>query len=252
MDHKQFSCPVCNAPCALSDVVDLNKSCEEPRGFRLPLSGIPIYYALCPDCRFCFAPEMCSWPLERFETMIYNHDYRLVDPEYAEIRPGGNATTMLRLFPNLPPTVRHLDFGGGNGRLSQLLSAAGWNSLSYDPFDDRSATPDTLGTFELITAFEVFEHVPDVRHLLASLHKLSARNGIILFSTLLSDGNIEPGKRLDWWYASPRNGHISLFSRKSLALLAGKYGFQSGSFSEGFHMFFTAAPTWAAHLFPRP
>jgi hypothetical protein len=35
-----------------------------------------------------------------------------------------------------------------------------------------------------------------------------------MFSTLLSDGNIKLGQKLTWWYASPRNGHISLFSRR--------------------------------------
>jgi hypothetical protein len=44
------------------------------------------------------------------------------------------------------------------------------------------------GGFDLISAFEVFEHV-----------------------------NIRSGRRLDWWYASLRNGHISLYSRKKAA-----------------------------------
>jgi hypothetical protein len=40
----------------------------------------------------------------------------------------------------------------------------------------------------------------------------------VLFSTLLSDGEIVRGRPLRWWYAAPRNGHISLFSAQSLRL----------------------------------
>jgi len=107
---------------------------------------------------------------------------------------------------------------------------------------------DQLGQFDLITAFEVFEHVPDVQQLMCDIWQLLSENGVLMFSTLLSDGNIRPNERLSWWYASPRNGHISLFSRKSLTLLAQEAGYNFGSFSDLFHAFYTDMPAWAAHL----
>jgi hypothetical protein len=70
----------------------------------------------------------------------------------------------------------------------------------------------------------------------------------VLFSTLLSDGNIHPNQRLSWWYASPRNGHISLFSRNALTLLAQSKQFNFGSFNSGFHALYTTVPSWASHL----
>jgi hypothetical protein len=91
--------------------------------------------------------------------------------------------------------------------------------------------------------------VPDVNQLMNQLGTLLADDGIIVFSTLLSDGQIKPNQRLSWWYAAPRNGHISLFSRKGLDTLAHKYGFRAGSFSSGFHVFFKQVPAWASHLF---
>lgn len=105
-----------------------------------------------------------------------------------------------------------------------------------------------LGKFDLITAFEVFEHVPDVWALLSNLDTLMAPNGLILFSTLLSEGNIRPNEKPTWWYASPRNGHISLFTSKSLARLAGSRSLEFGSFSSGFHVFHRQVPHWATHL----
>ena len=73
-------------------------------------------------------------------------------------------------------------------------------------------------------------------------------DGVILFSTMLSDGNLEAGKKLGWWYAAPRNGHISLYSRESLSLLGAKHCVNFGSFSAGFHSFWRQIPPWAEHL----
>jgi cyclopropane fatty-acyl-phospholipid synthase-like methyltransferase len=103
-----------------------------------------------------------------------------------------------------------------------------------------------LGKFNLVTSFEVFEHVPDVVSLISTLAQLLADDGMVLFSTLLSDGNLTRNQRVQWWYASPRNGHISLFSRRSLALLGEKQGFELVSFSPNLHAFWRKMPAWAA------
>ncbi len=248
MDNKNLTCPVCREASALLDVVDLNKSCEEASGKFLPLSGTPVYYAHCGNCGFCFAPEIMNWSLDEFAERIYNDQYVLIDPDYLEARPQANADNLVALFPALPPTVRHLDYGGGSGSLAEILRDYGWNSVSYDPFENRDVTLDQLGQFDLITAFEVFEHVPDVQQLMCDIWQLLSENGVLMFSTLLSDGNIRPNERLNWWYASPRNGHISLFSRQSLTLLAQDSGFNFGSFSDLFHVFYTDMPAWATHL----
>lgn len=251
MNTENLACPVCGEQCSLFDVVDLNKSCEEMRGKRLHLSGVPVYYARCSGCGFCFAPELYQWSQEEFSRRIYNDQYIQVDPDYLEVRPQANAKMLQSMFPTLPALVRHLDYGGGNGLLSRTLGEAGWNSTSYDPFVNTGVDIGQLGQFDLITVFEVFEHVPDVLGLMANLKSALVPNGLILFSTLLSDGNIHPSQRLGWWYASPRNGHISLFSRKSLTLLAKTSGLKLGHFSDGFHVFLNEAPAWAAHLFKK-
>jgi len=241
-------CPVCGAPAAMLDVVDFNKCCEETRGVRLPLSGRAIYYHLCPDCGFCFAPQMYVWSLEDFEARVYNEGYQAVDPDYVQVRPEANAKSLLAMLPDFPAGLRHLDYGGGAGLLSRTLKARGWSSASYDPFVDVGVAPEALGSFSLITAYEVFEHVPDVAGLMATLADLLEPEGLVLFTTLLSDGQIGAGQRLTWWYAAPRNGHISLYSRKALARLAARHGFQFGSFTDGFHALWRTRPAWASHL----
>jgi SAM-dependent methyltransferase len=245
---ERISCPICNAACSLLDVVDFNKSCEELRGKFLGLSGVPCYYTLCGGCGFCFAPEFAAWTPEQFEEKIYNDEYVLVDPEYIEIRPRANAASLVSIFGDRAHAIRHLDYGGGNGLLSSLLRESRWQSVSYDPFADKTVSIDQLGKFDLITAFEVFEHVPDPQRVMSDFGSLIAPDGMVMFSTLLSDGNIHRNQRINWWYASPRNGHISLFSKSSLAALARNNGVNYASFSEGFHVFFTQVPPWAAHI----
>ena len=248
MDNENLVCSICGGACSHLDVVDFNKSCDEASAKILGLSGIPVSYALCGRCGFCFAPELSAWTLDEFERRVYNDEYVLVDPDYVEKRPRGNAAGLTAMFPSLPAAVRHLDYGGGNGLLVKLLREAKWDSTSYDPFVDREVRIDQLGKFDLITAFEVFEHVPDVRQLMSNLRSLLAPNGLVLFSTLLSDGNVLPRQKIDWWYASPRNGHISLFSKVSLATLAHVDGLNFASFSEALHILFTEVPPWAAHV----
>ena len=243
-------CPVCGGACALHDVVDFNRTCEELKGQFLPRAGVGVYYALCEGCGFCFAPELYSWSQQDFATHIYNDDYVLADPDYVEARPTGNAGMVVAGFGDYAAEIRHLDYGGGAGLLSKLMGEKGFDSTSYDPFVTTGTDPATLGTFDLITAFEVFEHASDVNALMAALSALRKPNGIILFSTMASDGQIAPNTRLTWWYAAPRNGHISLFTKASLAHLAGRYGFNFGSFNDNLHVLWTEAPPFAARMLP--
>ncbi|MDD3030156.1 MAG: class I SAM-dependent methyltransferase [Alphaproteobacteria bacterium] len=241
-----YPCPVCAHDSRPFDVVDFNKSCLEQHGTALPLSGEPVYYFFCPTCGFTFAPELCAWPWEIFERKIYNEDYAAVDPSFRMKRPHQNHEILTGLFSKSKGRIRHLDFGGGNGFLSKLLKESGWDTQSYDPVLDKGVRPEDLGQFDLVTAFEVFEHVPDVNELMGRLKALLKPSGLIYFSTMLSDRDIVPGKRLTWWYVAPRNGHISLFSMKSLAVLAGKFDLNYKPQDNRAHFLWSSLPDWAA------
>jgi 2-polyprenyl-3-methyl-5-hydroxy-6-metoxy-1,4-benzoquinol methylase len=212
------NCPICLKKAPILFSCDLNKSCGGINIFGS--SNKKINYATCNSCNFSFAVEMYNWKISDFKKYIYNDEYNKVDPDYAVARPIHmfNVLTKER-FINFPTSYKHLDFGGGSGFLSKLLSESGWNSQSYDLFVDGSSDFKKLGKFDLITAYEVFEHISDVNELVSNLKSLLNTNGIIHFTTLSSDNSLSS----DWWYAAPRNGHISLFSKKSLKVLAGKF-----------------------------
>ena len=248
MENTAKHCPICNGQVVLLDVVDFNKSCEENRGKFLPLSGIPIYYTQCSNCFFTFAPEFAKWSENDFLEKIYNDEYIGIDPDYLEARPQANFGVLQQTFGESKKIIRHLDYGGGNGLLTQRLQQDGWDSKTYDPFPTSSTRLKDLGKFNLITAFEVFEHVPDVNVLIKNLTEVMSNDCLILFSTLVLDGSIKTNSRITWWYASPRNGHISLFSTKSLGILGSKYKLNFGSFNSGFHCFYKQVPNWAKHI----
>lgn len=245
---QSINCPICNGQTKYIDVVDFNKNCVEIRGKFLPLSGIPIYYTQCQDCLFAFAPEFLAWSEMDFLEKIYNDEYIEIDPDYLENRPRANSQLLSKLFGDKKEFISHLDYGGGSGKLSSTLRSEGWLSKSYDPFPKSDVTMESLGKFNLISAFEVFEHVPDVNSLMHNLIALMSENCFIIFSTLTLEGNISKNGRITWWYASPRNGHISLFTKKSLSIIASKYGLNFGSFNDGLHCFFNQAPNWSRHL----
>lgn len=246
----ELSCPICDGTATIHDVVDFNKSCGEGSGMFLPRSGVPIDYSLCQRCGFCFAPEMHRWKPEEFAAKVYNEEYVTVDPDWIEVRPRGNAEHLVQMFGAASAGIRHLDYGGGIGLLSDLMQGAGWQSTSYDPFVDRDIRLDDFGKFDLITSFEVFEHVPDPTRLIADLARLLDDEGLIYFSTLVTEGHVVPGQPLTWWYAAPRNGHISLYSRKSLEILGAREGLRFGSFTTDLHVYFRRIPAWARRFFP--
>jgi hypothetical protein len=74
--------------------------------------------------------------------------------------------------------------------------------------------------YELVTAFEVFEHIPEPAKTVAHLLSMSDS---ILFSTELLPVPAPP--IVDWWYYGPERGqHIAFFTRTALEKLAARFG----------------------------
>jgi tetratricopeptide (TPR) repeat protein/ADP-heptose:LPS heptosyltransferase len=244
----RVACKCCAAAADLYDVCDLSKSCEEARGARLPLAGIPVYYYRCSQCGFLFTTDFDGATAEEFKRHVYNEGYAAVDPDYTLVRPRANAHLVAGLFRPSRTAIRVLDYGGGNGVLEQTLRQDGFAAVTtYDPFTE-AFSEQPAGPFHLVTAFEVIEHVSnpyETFERMASL--LDPENGLLLFSTLLQPGDIDQ-TRARWWYLAPRNGHVSLHTARSLAVVLGKLGFTLKSPSTGLHFAFRTVPAFARHL----
>ena len=111
-------------------------------------------------------------------------------------------------------------------------------------WSDRYASNDYARGFEcpekakyqLLTAFEVLEHLTDPVTDLSGLMELSDN---VFVSTYTVP---EPVPALsDWWYYSPTTGqHVSFYTRRSLEILADRFGRRL--YSQGAYHLFTKEP----------
>ena len=243
---EQAACKCCGATAYPYGVVDFHKNCEILRRKVLDVSGVPIYYYRCPACRFLFTTAFDHFTTDDFLRHVYNEEYHLVDPDYRDERGRGNAEMLAGLFSN-PRPHRILDYGGGNGSLANRLLAAGFPRVeTFDPFvPDYSDRPD--GRFDCVVSFEVVEHSTDPARIFADMDEFLTDPGLILFSTLVQPDDIDR-QGLNWWYAGPRNAHVSLYTTESLASVVRPLGFNLGSFSESYHILFREMPDFARHF----
>jgi hypothetical protein len=120
---------------------------------------------------------------------------------------------------------RFLDFGGGYGVFTRWMRDEGYDFFHYDQHCTNLFAPghdaDISGSvrYELVTAFEVFEHLAEPARTIARLLSISDS---ILFSTELLPAPAPP--IADWWYYGPEHGqHIAFFTRVALQKLAARF-----------------------------
>jgi len=234
LSSEAVACKVCGMVTEIHGCVDAGRSCEISRGTYMQLSGIPIYYHRCLHCGFLFTVAFDDWTFDDFRKNIYNEGYAKADPDYADgSRARANAAMTASFFDQLG-VRRVLDYGGGDGITAAELRVKGFDAHSWDPIVDRQRDLPAPGTFDLVTAFEVFEHTPTPADTACVALSFLGPNGRLIFSTLLM--NELPRQATDHWYIAPRNGHISLHTSTSLATLFAKLRRTVRSFNTNLHV----------------
>jgi len=192
-----------------------------------------VAYWGCEECGFLFSRFLDKFSASAVAALIYNEDYLQVDPDYPDARPQRNAKWLQGLLHGSPSV---LDYGCGNGKLVELMSGFGVERIAgEDPFSGSIGDPG-VGRFDLVVAFEVLEHATDPIALASHLRSRLSDDGIIILSThLLQEQCACP---LNWRYVAPRNGHVSIFSRRSLERLAGRVGMAVRSLTATKHVLF--------------
>jgi hypothetical protein len=116
-----------------------------------------------------------------------------------------------------------LDYGGGHGVFVRMMRDLGFDFRWYDKYGENLFARGFEGyvseRYSLVTAFEVFEHLADVREDLDAL--FAPRHELVLVGTVLHAGH-EDG----WWYYVPESGqHVAFYSRRTLDWVAQLYGY---------------------------
>ncbi len=187
----------------------------------------------CSNCGFIFIPEP-TWLAEAYAEPINRSDTGYV---WRNIWARDKMRECIEL--HLNPDGRFLDYAAGYGMFVRLMRDAGydfrWSDLYCQNLFSRGfeALEPLTGPFEAVTAFEVFEHLVNP---VEEMKKLSAITPCLIFSTKLVP---EPAPKLeDWWYYGLEHGqHVAFYTRKSLELLAIKFGYQLVTDGSDLHVF---------------
>lgn len=143
---------------------------------------------------------------------------------------------------------RLLDIGCSTGLFLMQANAAGWQGegLEYSEDSARIATArnglkvrsgelrkDTYasGSFDVVTMWDVIEHVPDPKATLAMVSDVVAPGGLLVLKTPNADGlypraSLKVADRLGFWGHAEPPGHLYQFSDKTLRRLVDDAGFE--------------------------
>lgn len=199
-----------------------------------------VNYFRCPACGFLFT-EKPYWLAE-----AYQEDLKGIrDIGMVERNLHMSDLTVRLINRHLDPRKKFVDFGAGTGLFVRLMRDRGFDYYFDDPFSrnifarcfEASKLALGPGEYELLTAFEVFEHSPDP---VGDVGRMLAFSDSILFSTELQPADANSLE--DWFYLLPDAGqHVAFHTPDSLRALARQFGMKVFSNASSLH-FLTKRP----------
>jgi 2-polyprenyl-3-methyl-5-hydroxy-6-metoxy-1,4-benzoquinol methylase len=198
------------------------------------LNKYQVDFFRCSNCKF-IQPEKEYWLEEAYSSAIASLDIGLV---YRNLVWRPIVKKIIKKEFNSKKSF--LDYGGGYGLFVRLMRDEGLDFYRQDIYCENKFAQffdiedvKSVEKFELLTAFEVFEHLVNP---IEELEKMFRYSDSILFSTELQpdEFKLRTLKRTleDWHYFTPETGqHIALYSLESLHVVAKK--FNKNLYSDG-------------------
>jgi hypothetical protein len=197
------------------------ESRNELFGTGLVLNKYDVRFFRCPACGF-IQTETPYWLEEAYSKAIASSDIGYVSRNVGMAR-----ITRALISLAFDSNRRFVDYGGGYGMFVRLMRDAGFDFWRYDRrcenlfaqgFDLERLSPPENANFELLTAFEVFEHLVDPRQ---ELRQMLALAPSIFFSTVILPDRA-PAIGSWWYYVLAHGQHIAFYTVRSLEILATK------------------------------
>lgn len=199
-------CKICNSE---SDLIFTSKV----------LNKYDVKYFKCNHCGYLFTEDP-YWLNEAYQRSINLSDTGLImrNIYFSQI-------LSVIIYFNFDKNASFLDYAGGYGIFTRLMRDVGFDFYWHDPFTQNlfangfEKILDEKTKYELITAFEVFEHFINPKDELAKMIKLS---DTIVFSTELMPQKV-PDPKSWWYYAFDHGQHISFYDSNTLRYLANQF-----------------------------
>lgn len=189
-------------------------------------------YFKCPECAFIQTSEPV-WLPEAYSTAITQLDIGLMN---RNLRLSLVVPAVLDAC--FPKAKTFIDYAGGYGTFVRLMRDEGFNFYRQDIYCENifakhfDHADSGQQRYDLLTAFEVFEHFSDPANEIAALFHLADD---LVFSTVLYD---DTSRLEDWWYLSTETGqHVAFYSIRTLEYLAKKHGKHLYSRDGSLHVF---------------
>lgn len=196
------------------------------------LNKYEVSYFRCVTCGFVQTEEP-YWFAEAYSEVINRGDIGLVG---RNIILAKISKAVISVFFDL--NAKFIDYGGGYGLFVRLMRDAGFDFYRYDRYCENLFAKDfeaeSVGNdqYELLTAFEIFEHLVNP---LEEMENMLAFSKNILFSTVIIPANTP--KPDEWWYYGLDHGqHISFFTQKALLLIAERFSLNLYSDGKFLHL----------------